>query len=410
MTREFTGWHMLGLMVGGFGIIIAVNLTLAWNAVATFPGLEMRNSYVVSQKFEADRAAQNALRWDVSAEVADDVLTVAIMDHRGAPVQAEVTRAILGRATHTGDDSTPAFTCDGAAMTAPVDLSPGYWNLRLELVAPDGRIPVDGWVINGSSQIDRALLTGESRAAAVSEGSAVTAGEINMTGPLTIRAATVGTDTTLRKMVIMVDKAAAIRNRYTAVADRAAAIYAPVVYLMAFGAFAGWMLYFGDLRLSLNIAVAVLIITCPCAMGLAVPAVSTATSGRLFRAGLLVKDGTALERLAEVDTVVFDKTGTLIMLATACDTLDGEARAVALALTQNATHPVSQAIAASLDGAAPAKITDQQEHAGKGLSARYKSQEVRRGLARAMALTFRLGTRARKRSLCSQNCAKVRRT
>lgn len=138
MTREFTGWHMLALMVGGFGIIITVNLTLAWKAVATFPGLETRNSYVVSQEFQADRAAQNALLWDVSATIIGEELTVTIRDKDGNPVQAEVTRATLGRATHTGQDSTPAFTWNGTAMTAPVTAGEGYWNLRLELIAPDG--------------------------------------------------------------------------------------------------------------------------------------------------------------------------------------------------------------------------------------------------------------------------------
>ncbi|MFA8440826.1 FixH family protein [Yoonia sp.] len=138
MTREFTGWHMLGLMVGGFGIIIAVNLTLAWNAIATFPGLEARNSYVVSQKFQADRAAQNALRWNATATIDDGLLTVEILDHNGTPVETEVVRAILGRATHTGEDSTPEFTWNGTALTAPVENTAGYWNLRLELIAPDG--------------------------------------------------------------------------------------------------------------------------------------------------------------------------------------------------------------------------------------------------------------------------------
>ena len=246
-------------------------------------------------------------------------------------------------------------------------------------VLPGGRIPVDGTVTDGASQIDRSLLTGESRPMAAQIGSAVTAGEVNMTGPLTIKASTVGTDTTLRKMVTMVDEAEAVRNRYTAIADRAAAIYAPVVHLLAFAAFAGWLIYSGDVRLSLNIAVAVLIITCPCALGLAVPAVSTTAAGRLFRAGLLVKDGTALERLAEVDTVVFDKTGTLTMPAATRDALDADAQAIALALTQNAMHPVSQAIAASLDGVRPAKITDQHEHAGKGLSGKFNGQNVRLG-------------------------------
>ena len=124
-------------------------------------------------------------------------------------------------------------------------------------VLPGGRIPVDGTVTDGASQIDRSLLTGESRPMAAQIGSAVTAGEVNMTGPLTIKASTVGTDTTLRKMVTMVDEAEAVRNRYTAIADRAAAIYAPVVHLLAFAAFAGWLIYSGDVRLSLNIAVAV---------------------------------------------------------------------------------------------------------------------------------------------------------
>ena len=246
-------------------------------------------------------------------------------------------------------------------------------------VLPGGRIPVDGKITEGVSQIDRSLLTGESRLSDAHIGSTVTAGEVNMTGPLTIRATTVGSDTTLRKMVTMVDQAEAVRNRYTAVADKAAAIYAPAVHLLALFAFIGWILYSADLRLSLNIAVAVLIITCPCAMGLAVPAVSTTAAGRLFRAGLLVKDGTALERLAEVDTVVFDKTGTLTMPAAARDMLDAQTQSIALAMTQDATHPISQAIAASLHGAIPANVTHQQEHAGKGLSARYNGQTVRLG-------------------------------
>lgn len=246
-------------------------------------------------------------------------------------------------------------------------------------VLPGGRIPVDGTITDGTSQIDRSLLTGESKPISTSKGAVVTAGEVNMTGPLTICATTVGADTTLRKMVTMVDEAEAVRNRYTAIADRAAAVYAPAVHLLALGAFVGWLAYSGDVRLSLNIAVAVLIITCPCALGLAVPAVATTAAGRLFRAGLLVKDGTALERLAEIDTVVFDKTGTLTMPAAARDALDAEAQAVALALTHNATHPVSQAIAASLDGMTAATISDQQEHPGCGLSAVYAGQKVRLG-------------------------------
>lgn len=138
MIREFTGWHMLGLMLGMFGIIITVNLWFAYNAVSTFPGVEDRNAYVASQKFEAERQAQEALGWDVTASLSNDTLTVAILDDAGNPVQAEVLRAIFGRPTHVNDDQTPDFVWNGTAITAPVEAGQGNYNLRLELLADDG--------------------------------------------------------------------------------------------------------------------------------------------------------------------------------------------------------------------------------------------------------------------------------
>lgn len=137
MTREFTGWHMLALMVGGFGIIIAVNLILAYNAIATFPGLETRNSYVDSQSFDKDRAAQDGLGWTLETTLTETDLTIAITTADGV-VRPTVKSAILGRATSTAQDSFPEFTWTGTALHAPVDLVPGYWNLRLELEAADG--------------------------------------------------------------------------------------------------------------------------------------------------------------------------------------------------------------------------------------------------------------------------------
>jgi Cu2+-exporting ATPase len=130
------------------------------------------------------------------------------------------------------------------------------------------------------------------------------AGEINVAAPLTLRATAVGADTTLRRMAAMVETAENSRNSYTALADRAAQIYAPAVHLLALTAFIGWAAYDGDLRHALNVAIATLIITCPCALGLAVPAVSTAAISRLFSLGYLVKHATALERLAEVTHAV----------------------------------------------------------------------------------------------------------
>jgi len=158
-------------------------------------------------------------------------------------------------------------------------------------------------------------VTGESAAVDVECHTVLQAGEINVAAPIPVEATAVGEDTTLRRMARLVETAENSRNSYTALADKAAQIYAPAVHLLALFAFAGWVYATGDIRHALNVAIAVLIITCPCALGLAVPAVSTAAISRLFSAGYLVKHATALERLADVDQIVFDKTGTLTLPA-----------------------------------------------------------------------------------------------
>ena len=249
------------------------------------------------------------------------------------------------------------------------------------IVLPGARVPVDGVVTDGTSTLDRALLTGESLPVTAAQGSRLCAGELNLSGPLTLRATAVGGDTTLQRMVTMIDAAESARNRYTALADRAAAIYAPAVHLLAGLAFAGWLIASGDTRLALNIAIAVLIVTCPCALGLAVPAVSTAAAGRLFRRGLLIKDGTALERIAETDTVVFDKTGTLTegqLQIESLSALDPDARRVALGLAQGSSHPVARALAAGLEaeGVVPATLTDLRETPGAGITGVWRGVPV----------------------------------
>lgn len=246
------------------------------------------------------------------------------------------------------------------------------------------RIPVDGIVRTGASELDRSLLTGESLAVPVAQGGALAAGELNLSAPLLVEVTAAGADTTLRRMAALVELAEGARNRYTALADRAAAVYAPLVHLLALVTFLGWMFVGGDVVLSLNIAIAVLIITCPCALGLAVPAVMTAATGRFFRQGLLVKDGTALERLAEVDTVVFDKTGTLTTGHAQLDLagLDATQLSVLAALSLNSSHPVSTALARALpEGITPADVQNLSEHPGKGVQAEWQGQVVRLGHA-----------------------------
>lgn len=138
MTREFTGRHMAIVMVVSFGVIIAVNLVLAYSAVKTFPGLEVKNTYVASQNFDARRNAQMALGWDVRADATGGLLILSITDAAGTPVRAQSLEAVLGRATHIKDDTSPDFQFDGTAYVAPVELGAGNWNIRMKAMAADG--------------------------------------------------------------------------------------------------------------------------------------------------------------------------------------------------------------------------------------------------------------------------------
>ncbi|GAA6195740.1 heavy metal translocating P-type ATPase [Pseudophaeobacter arcticus] len=256
----------------------------------------------------------------------------------------------------------------------------------LILVRPGGRMPVDGVIATGQSELDRSLLTGETLPVFAEPGTQVSAGEVNLTGPLVVRAEAVGEDTSLHRMADLVAIAESGRSRYTSLADSAAKLYAPGVHILSALAFIGWYLYTYDLRMALNIAAAVLIITCPCALGLAVPAVTTAASGRLFKKGMLIKHSTALERLAGVDTVVFDKTGTLTAGTPQLENLGAFSRAelaIALALAEGSSHPLSRSLtaAARAAGIAPAEVTELQERPGFGTEGQYQGHTVRLGRA-----------------------------
>jgi Cu2+-exporting ATPase len=255
------------------------------------------------------------------------------------------------------------------------------------LVRPGGRMPVDGVVMQGASEVDRGLLTGESLPVFAGPGSVVAAGEVNLTGPLTLRVTAAGRDSSLHRMADLVAVAEAAKSRYTSIADRASRIYSPLVHILSFSAFGYWMWATGgDLRFAINISAAVLIITCPCALGLAVPAVVTAASGRLFRKGLLIKNGTALERLAEVDTVVFDKTGTLTLglpEPMGLEVHPAEDLALAAALAAGSSHPLARALAQALTarGVVPVALEDVTEVPGYGIEARLQGRTVRLGRA-----------------------------
>ncbi|EEE36430.1 copper-translocating P-type ATPase [Rhodobacteraceae bacterium KLH11] len=272
---------------------------------------------------------------------------------------------------------------DGAEEEVPVaDLRVG----DLIMVRPGGRMPVDGEIVSGQSELDRSLLTGETLPVFAKAGLSISAGEVNLTGPLIIRATAVGEDTSLHRMADLVAIAESGRSRYTSLADKAAKLYAPGVHILSALSFLGWFVYSGDIRTALNIAAAVLIITCPCALGLAVPAVTTAASGRLFRSGMLIKHATALERLAEADTVVFDKTGTLTSGMPELTNLRDHRRSdleVALALAAVSSHPLSVALSRSAGeaGIKPATLSDITERPGYGTEGIWRGQAVRLGRA-----------------------------
>lgn len=136
--RPLTGKHVLAVAFGAFGVVIAVNLALAWNAIRTFPGVEVQNSYVASQGFNTRLAEQRALGWQTRVEVAGGELRLYVTAPDGRPAQVETLTATLGRATHTRDDIVPAFAPMVGGFVAPMELAPGNWNLRLEATAPDG--------------------------------------------------------------------------------------------------------------------------------------------------------------------------------------------------------------------------------------------------------------------------------
>ena len=259
-------------------------------------------------------------------------------------------------------------------------------------VAPGERLLVDGIVQWGRSDIDCALVSGESAAQSVEPGSAVRAGTLNLTGAMKVTATSDASNSSLADMVALMAVADGGRARYRRIADRAARLYSPVVHATAFLTFLGWMVATGDWHRAIGIAIAVLIITCPCALGLAVPIVQTVAARRLFEAGIMVKDGSALERLAEIDMVAFDKTGTLTTgrprLANASE-IDAGALALAGAIAAHSNHPVSRALAAFDDGSqpSPAIIT---EHPGLGVEARIDRLFVSAG-ASGMGRTRRLG-------------------
>lgn len=250
----------------------------------------------------------------------------------------------------------------------------------LVLVSTGESIPADGTVADGSSTVDKSLITGETLPEAIRPGDSVFAGTINLSAPLQVRVAKASDKSLLSEIVRLMETAEQGRATYVRLADKAAELYTPVVHAMGALTFIGWWLLMNaPWQVSLLHAVTVLIITCPCALGLAVPVVQVLASGKLMRAGILLKSGDALEKLTGIDTVVFDKTGTLTLGVPQLETTDATAEQFRLAasLAAHSKHPLAKALQAGFpDDLLPLAA---RECVGKGVEADLEGSRLQLG-------------------------------
>ena len=303
--------------------------------------------------------------------LAGRVLDAMMRDKARSGVEALVSQAAKGA---------QVVGADGAlGYLAAEDLQPGM----VMRVATGERLAADGEIISGRSRFDQSLLTGESRPIALGQGETALAGTLNLEAPVDVRVSSAGRDTTLAEIARLMEASTQDRSRYVRIADRAARLYAPAVHSLALLTVVGWLVAGATLYEALVIGVAVLIITCPCALGLAVPVAQVVASGALMRAGVMVKDGSAFERLASVDRALLDKTGTLTLGrpvpdAQALAMLSEEEAGVALALASHSRHPLSRALEKALTsrGVAPAALTDVHEFAGEGVFGKWRAHPV----------------------------------
>lgn len=253
------------------------------------------------------------------------------------------------------------------------------------IVIPAGdTVPVDAQIIHGMTDIDRSLITGEALPVSAGPGDTIESGVLNLSGEIEARVIRPASDSFLAQMIRMQTEAEVGRSAYLRIADRAAQIYAPLVHLLALVTFIGWFAVSGDWQQAAFIAISVLIITCPCALGLAVPVAHVVAAGQFLRKGILMKDGSALERMAEIDIAVFDKTGTLTTGKPQIGPVaaDEPVLAGARALANRSRHPAARAIADGLPVTGPCGIAeDVKELPGYGVEARINGDLARLGRA-----------------------------
>ncbi|MEK1886173.1 MAG: cation-translocating P-type ATPase [Phyllobacterium sp.] len=298
-------------------------------------------------------------------------------------VMRERTRTAVKGLAQLSPRGAMALRADGEYEYLPLKaITPGT---RLLITAGE-RVPVDCKVEHGISDIDYSLVTGESAPRQVEAGAALQAGILNITGSLTVIATALAEESFLAEMIRLMEAAELGKSAYRRIADRASRLYAPAVHLTSLLSFLGWMVIQGDVHQATTIAIAVLIITCPCALGLAVPMVQVMAARRLFESRIMVKDGSAMERLNDIDTVVFDKTGTLTLgqlQVTNIDLTDPDALSMAAGLAAHSRHPNAKAIgeAARVRTGTSHRFEAVREYPGLGIQGICQGKAYRLGRA-----------------------------
>ncbi|HUY84770.1 MAG TPA: heavy metal translocating P-type ATPase [Steroidobacteraceae bacterium] len=258
------------------------------------------------------------------------------------------------------------------------------------VIRPGERVPVDGRVLAGASEIDESLVTGESLPVPKGIGDAVTGGSINGGGLLRVETTAIGERSTLARIIALVDRAQAKKAPVQRLVDRVAAVFVPIVLAVALAAFLAWWLLAGRPATGVIAAVSVLVIACPCALGLATPTALMVGTGAAARAGILIRDVEALERAHRIDTVILDKTGTLTTGRPAVTDVipfvgtQNELLALTAAAQTGSEHPIARAVLARAAGLELPKLEDFQSRPGRGLTARVGGRRVAIGNRRLM--------------------------
>lgn len=287
------------------------------------------------------------------------------------------TRAAAGNLAALRAEIAHRLSGDGMLVAVPVAaLQPGD---RL-LVRPGERVPADGVIISGASEVDESLVTGETARRSAGAGATIYAGSMNFSGALVIKVTAAGACSLIDEVQRLLDKATEAKSHIVRLADRAARFYAPVVHAAAALTVVGWLLAGATAHDAIVTGIAVLIITCPCALALAIPAVQVVASGALFKAGVVLNTGDAIERLGEVNTIAFDKTGTLTLPEPRVDNAAAVAPVLlecAARLALSSRHPLAVALAREARERAP--YEGAVEEPGQGVRVTIDGAEARLG-------------------------------